>query len=262
MHPILLSLGSFKIYTYGFFVALAFMTTIFYLSYSMKSSKKKLISYDELYSLFMYMVIFAIIGARSFFVFINLKDFFLNPLDIFKIWKGGLVYYGGFIGAVVFMLVYAKKKNIIIFKLGDFFAPALALGHAIGRIGCFFAGCCYGKASDLPWAVTFTNKYSLAVREVRLHPTQLYEFIVNFLLFMFLHFYSKKNSKTSGMSLVIYLISYTLARFIIEFFRDDYRGMKCFGFSISQIISVFLFIIGVLIIWKKKLYMKSLKMRD
>ncbi|GMO64544.1 MAG: prolipoprotein diacylglyceryl transferase [Endomicrobiia bacterium] len=266
MHPILFNLGNFKIYTYGFFVALAFMTTIFYLSYSLKKSKEKLISHDELYSLFVYMVIFAIIGARSFFVFINFRDFVLYPLDIFKIRNGGLVYYGGFISAVTFMFIYAyaKRKKIILFNLGDFFAPALALGHAIGRIGCFFAGCCYGKASNLPFAVMFTDKYSLAVRGVNLHPTQLYESITNFLLFIFLHFYSKKNSKSKvpGVSLAIYLVSYAIARFIIEFFRDDCMGMYCFGFSISQIISIFLFIAGVLIIWKKKLYIKSSKERD
>lgn len=263
MHPILFSLGNFKIYTYGLFVALAFMTTIFYLSYSLKKSEEKLISHDELYYLFVCIVIFAIIGARLFFVFINFKDFVSYPWDIFKIRNGGLVYYGGFISAVIFMLIYnAKRKEKNLFKLGDFFAPALALGHAIGRIGCFFAGCCYGKVSNLPFAVMFNDKYSSAVRGVNLHPTQLYESITNFLLFIFLHFYSKKNSRIAGVSLAIYLVNYAITRFIIEFFRDDYRGMHCFGFSISQIISIFLFIVGVLIIWKKKLYMKNLKGRD
>lgn len=263
MHPILFSLGNFKIYTYGLFVALAFMTTIFYLSYSLKKSEEKLISHDELYSLFVCIVIFAIIGARLFFVFTNFKDFVLYPLDTFKIWNGGLVYYGGFISAVIFMLIYnAQRKEKILFKLGDFFAPALALGHAIGRIGCFFAGCCYGKVSNLPFAVMFNDKYSSAVRGVNLHPTQLYESITNFLLFIFLHFYSKKNNRMVGVSLAIYLVSYAITRFTIEFFRDDYRGMHYFGFSISQIISIFLFIVGVLIIWKKKLYMKNLKGRD
>ncbi|MDR1401014.1 MAG: prolipoprotein diacylglyceryl transferase [Endomicrobium sp.] len=262
MYPILFSLGNFKIYSYGFFVALAFMAAIFYLSYSIKKTREKLIQYDELYSLFTYMAVFAILGARSLFIFVNLRDFVLYPLDVLKIWNGGLVYYGGFISAAIFTLIYAKKKKMMIFNLGDFFVPALALGHAIGRIGCFFAGCCYGKETNLPWAVVFTDKYSLAVRGVYIHATQLYESIVNFILFMFLHFYSKKNTKVPGMAFVTYLVIYATSRFIIEFFRDNCRGIHCFGFSISQIISVFLFIIGVLIIWKKKLYIKKLKGRD
>ncbi|MDR1511621.1 MAG: prolipoprotein diacylglyceryl transferase [Endomicrobium sp.] len=261
MHPILLDLGNFKIYTYGVFVALAFVTAVSYLSYSMKKLKERLVSPDELYSMLTYIIVFSLIGARLFFVLINLRDFVLYPLDIFKIWNGGLVYYGGFIGAVVFMLMYVKRKKIILYNLGDFFAPALALGHAIGRIGCFFSGCCYGKVSNLPWAVMFTDKHSLAVKGVRLHPTQLYESIANFILFIFLYFYSGKNSKIPGISLAIYLVIYAISRFVIEFFRDDYRGNHYLGFSISQIISVFLFIIGVLIIWKKKLYTKSLKRR-
>ncbi|MDR0800040.1 MAG: prolipoprotein diacylglyceryl transferase [Endomicrobium sp.] len=251
MYPILFRFGNFTIYTYGFFVAAAFVAAIFYLSYLIKKSKEKIISQDDLYSLFMYMMIFSVIGARLLFVLINLNEFILSPLDILKMWQGGLVYYGGFIAVVIFIFIYAKRKKIPLLKLGDFFAPALALGHAVGRIGCFFAGCCYGKESSLPWSVVFTNKYSSAVLGKSLHPTQLYEAFTNFLLFIFLHFYSKKERKL-GMSLAVYIISYAILRFIIEFFRDDYRGVQYFGFSISQIISIFLFMIGVFIIICRK----------
>jgi phosphatidylglycerol:prolipoprotein diacylglycerol transferase len=251
MHPILFSFWNFTIYTYGFFVAVAFATAIFYLSHSIKKSKEKIILQNDLYSLVMYIMIFGVVGARLFFVFTDLNEFILYPLSVFKIWQGGLVYYGGFIAVIIFVYVYAKRKKMLLLKLGDFFVPALALGHALGRIGCFFAGCCYGKESSLPWAVVFINEHSLSVRGKPLHPTQLYEAFANFLLFVFLHFYSKNKHKL-GVSFAVYIIGYAVLRFVIEFFRSDYRGTQYFGFSVSQIISVFLFASGVFIICRKK----------
>ena len=136
-------------------------------------------------------------------------------------------------------------------KLGDFFIPALALCHAIGRIGCFFSGCCYGKESNLPWAVVFEDKHSSAVIGVHLHPTQIYEALGNFLLFIFLHFYSKKEHNT-GMTFALYFMCYAVLRFIVEFFRGDNREIQYFGLSVSQIISIFLFVIGVCIYAKTR----------
>ncbi|MDR0956457.1 MAG: prolipoprotein diacylglyceryl transferase [Endomicrobium sp.] len=251
MYPVLFSLGIFKIFSYGLFIVFAFMISASYLLRSIKKSKSKIISGSELSSLVIYILIFGVVGSRILFVFMNLNEFFLHPLDIFKLWHGGLVYYGGFILVIIFIMIYAKTKKINIFRFADFFAPALALGHAIGRIGCFFAGCCYGKKSNLPWTVVFNNKDSLAVIGVHLHPTQLYESFGNFLLFIFLHFYSKKEHKI-GMLLAIYFIVYAILRFIVECFRGDYRGQCYFGLSISQIISVFLFIVGVFVLCKRK----------
>jgi phosphatidylglycerol:prolipoprotein diacylglycerol transferase len=251
MHPILFTFRNFTIHTYGFFVATAFIAAIFYLSHSIKKSKEKIISQDVLYFLATYIMIFGVAGARLFFVFTDLNEFMLCPLSIFKIWQGGLVYYVGFIAVIIFAYAYAKRKKILLLKLGDFFAPALALGQGLGRIGCFFAGCCYGKESSLPWAIVFTNEHSLAVRGKSLHPSQLYEAFANLLLFVFLHFYSKKARKSGG-SFAAYITSYAVFRFIIEFFRGDYRGVQYFGFSVSQIISVFLFGAGAFIICRKK----------
>jgi phosphatidylglycerol:prolipoprotein diacylglycerol transferase len=251
MHPVLFSLGKFRVFSYGLFIALAFLISISYLLHSIKKSKIKIISQDELSSLVIYILVFGVIGSRVLFVLMNLNEFFLHPLDIFKLWQGGLVYYGGFVSVIIFIIIYAKTKKINLFRIADFFAPALALGHAIGRIGCFFAGCCYGKESNLPWAIVFNNKDSLAVTGVHLHPTQLYESFGNFLLFVLLYFYSKKEHKT-GMLLAIYFIGYAILRFTIECFRGDYRGYYYFGLSISQIISVFLFICGVFVLCKRR----------
>ncbi|MDR1695120.1 MAG: prolipoprotein diacylglyceryl transferase [Endomicrobium sp.] len=249
MHPILFSFGKITLYTYGFFIAAAFIAALSYVSYVLKKTKSEILTQDELYNLFFGLIISGIIGARVFYIFVNFGSFAASPLDIFKVWEGGLVYYGGFITAIAFFVRFAVKKKKSVLKLTDIFAPALSLAHFFGRIGCFFAGCCYGRECGLPWAVVFNDPNSLAVKHVHLHPTQLYEAAGNLALFVFLHFYNKKNH-AEGMSLAFYLTGYSVLRFAVEFFRGDYRGGNYFGLSISQIISAILFAAGITVIYK------------
>ncbi|MDR1523104.1 MAG: prolipoprotein diacylglyceryl transferase [Endomicrobium sp.] len=250
MYPILFSFGNFRIFSYGLFVALAFIVAMYYLSYSLNRLEFKIFSQEVLSSFFVYLVFFGIIGARIFYVLTNINEYIVSPLDIFKVWQGGLVYYGGFITVSIFAIIYCRVRNIQVLYLGDFFAPALALGHSIGRIGCFFSGCCYGKESNLPWAVVFTDKQSLAVLGEHLHPTQIYESLGNFCIFSILLFYSKKKRRV-GNIFAIYLILYSILRFVVECFRGDDRGVQYFGLSISQNMSIILLIIGVLIYARK-----------
>jgi phosphatidylglycerol:prolipoprotein diacylglycerol transferase len=188
-------------------------------------------------------IICAVIGARAFFVIVEggIEGSFWN---IFKIWEGGLVYYGGVIFCAVFVISYSFIKKIKLIKLLDLIAPGIALGHFFGRLGCFSAGCCYGKPAELPWAVEFSSPDSLALTNIPLHPTQIYEAICNIIIFVFLHIYSKKQSK-DGRIIALYLILYPIARFIIEFWRFDYRGNPILGLSFSQFISIILLIIGI-----------------
>ena len=137
MHPILFQILGIKLYSYGLFAALAFLAAFFYISTRVKKSKPALIAQDALQNLFLYCAAIAILGARLLYVLINLKTFAQAPLDIFKIWEGGLVYYGGFVCAVLFVIFYLKKRKIPVLKFSDIIAPALALGDALGRIGCF-----------------------------------------------------------------------------------------------------------------------------
>ena len=246
MHPILFSFGSLTVYTYGFFVALGFFTATLYVA---KTVKSDIISQDNLYSLFLYAIIAAIVGARLLYVFTNLQEFMRAPLDIFKVWRGGLVYYGGFIVAVLYVVWYTKRKKISLAKLSDAMAPALGLGHFFGRLGCFSAGCCYGKECLLPWSVVFSNSNTLAPQGVHLHPTQIYEALGNLIIFVILHFYNKKEH-SAGKTFALYLIVYAVLRFTLEFFRGDYRGAEFAGFSIAQIFSVFLLITGSAIIYR------------
>jgi phosphatidylglycerol:prolipoprotein diacylglycerol transferase len=243
MHPILFQVFGIKLYSYGLFAAFAFLAAFFYISSMVKKTKPLLMKQDALQNLFLYCAAMAIFGARLLYVLMNFQTFYQAPLDIFKIWEGGLVYYGGFVFAVSFVIFYFKKYKVPILKFSDIIAPALALGHALGRIGCFFAGCCYGKPCDLPWSVVFSNADSLALKNVHIHPTQLYEFLFNCLIFIILHLYNKKAHK-DGKTAAFYLIMYSFMRFIIEFFRGDERGEFFLGLSPAQNISIILFILG------------------
>jgi phosphatidylglycerol:prolipoprotein diacylglycerol transferase len=183
MFPVLFKIGKWPIYTYGLFIAIGTIVAILFVG---REAKKLGQDHEQIMDLCIYLLIAAIVGSRLFYIFSNPKLFLSDPLEIFRIWNGGLVFYGGFVIALVTAILYLKRKKLSLFLTADIMAPPLALGHFFGRLGCLFAGCCYGKATDLPWAITFTNTESLAPLGVPLHPTQLYAAINNLLIFVFL----------------------------------------------------------------------------
>lgn len=248
MHPILLHIGSFKFYTYGLFVAIGFMTAIWI---SQKNAKSHDISHQTITDVFFIILVSALIGARFLYVLINFDAYKNNWLDIFKIWNGGLVFFGGFLAAVVVTAVYLKMRNLDIWKIADVISPGAAFGHAMGRIGCFFAGCCYGKECDLPIAVKFTNPETLAPIGVYLHPTQIYSVFSNLVLF-FILLWLQKRKKFNGMVFLSYIMIYSLFRSIVEFFRGDFRGDFFFDFiSLSQGIGLSVSVVALMIILKR-----------
>ncbi len=231
MHPILIQLGSFTLYTYGLFVAIGFITAVWVSQYLAKPYE---INSQNITDLFFIILISGIVGARSLYVLINFDAYKNNLIEIFKIWEGGLVFFGGFILATVVLIIYLKKKKYKIWQTADIITPGIALGHAFGRIGCLFAGCCYGKQCELPFAISFSHPQSLAPLNVLLHPTQIYSVISNIILFFVLIWIQKKK-RFDGMVFLIYLMLYAMFRSIIEFFRGDYRGDFFLDFlSISQ----------------------------
>ncbi len=231
MHPILFQAGSLKLYTYGLFVALGFITAIWF---TKRNAKAYTISDEMVSDLFFTVLISALVGARVLYILINLDAYTNNFLDIFKIWNGGLVFFGGFLGATLAAIIFLRIKRMPIWKTADMIAPGLALGHSVGRIGCFFAGCCYGKACSLPIAITFTNPDSLAPLHVALHPTQIYMITSNFILFLILMAIQRRK-RFNGMVFLSYVMLYSLFRSFIEFFRGDFRGNFFFDFlSLSQ----------------------------
>ncbi len=245
MYPILLKIGKLSIYTYGSLIAIGFLLGIYIARYEAKRLGE---DPDKILDLCFYALIAAIIGSRLFFIVIRPQIFFSDPLEVFKIWNGGLVFYGGFIGALLVLVLYVKKQKMSLWLTTDIMAPSLAIAHSIGRVGCFFAGCCYGKVCDLPWSVTFKHPDSLAPIALPLHPTQLYSAASNLIIFFILWFL-RRRKKFNGQVFWVYILLYGIGRSIIEIFRDDFRGHAIFGFlSTSQAIGGAMSIVAVIML--------------
>lgn len=253
MHPDLFKIGPLTIHTYGVFVAAGFLLG---LGLAVKQAKKEGIPSDRIVDLGFYVLLSALIGSRLLFVLINASHYIRNPLEIFKIWEGGLVFYGGVLLAVPTVLWYVKKNALGLWSTADLFAPSIAIGHALGRIGCFFAGCCYGRPSEgLPWAVIFTDPNSLALIGIPLHPTQLYESLGEFVNF-FILIILRRHKSFNGQLFMTYILLYSVLRFIVEFYRGDVgRGFITSQLSVSQGISILTFLIsiaGLIILRRRK----------
>jgi phosphatidylglycerol:prolipoprotein diacylglycerol transferase len=243
MHPILVNIGPVNIYTYGFMIAIGFLVGI---SIASRQAGKEGIDPVIINDLGFYILISAIIGSRLLFGVIYWREFAGNPLRIVKIWEGGLVFYGGLIAAILTMLYFIRKKGLKLFQTLDILAPSAAIGQGLGRLGCFAAGCCYGKESHLAWAVTFTDPKSLAPIGIPLYPTQLHASASLFLIFGLL-ILIRRFKKFQGQVTACYLVFISIHRFLIEFLRGDDRGtveMIFTTLSTSQFISLFLFFLG------------------
>ncbi len=236
MHPVLIEFGFIKIFTYGLLVAGGFLMGILLAS---KLARREGLEPERIIDLSFYILAASLLGARLLYVVIEYKYFLAHPLEAFKIWKGGLVFYGGLMGAMIAGVVYIRKHGLPIWKVGDVVAPSLAIGQAIGRWGCFFAGCCYGVRTDVPWAITFTDPKSLAPLNIPLHPTQIYLSLNALVIFAVLLWLLRRKT-FDGQVLWTYGILYSIGRFIIEYFRGDDRGFAVDDlFSTSQFIGLF-----------------------
>lgn len=258
MHPILFEIpritllnwviGPIPIRLYGLMIGLGFIIGI---TLAARKAKKEKIDPDRIMDLGVYMLLMAIVGSRALFVLTNLREFVDHPLDAFAIWKGGLVFYGGLLAAVPVGIWYVKKHALPVWKTADIMAPSIALGQAFGRLGCFFAGCCYGAHCDLPVAVTFTDPNSLAPLNVPLYPTQLMESIGSLMIF-FLLLLIHRLKKFDGQVFWFYILLYAVLRFMIEFFRGDMERGLYFGnaVSTSQIIALGMLCLSIFMVWK------------
>lgn len=244
MFPELFKAGPVTLYTYGLFIAIGFFAA---LTLSKKIASSNQVKTEIVTDLFFIILIAALIGSRGLYVIIEYEAFKNSWIDVFKIWNGGLVFYGGFIAAVASALFYLRLKQINPLLMGDIVFPGIALGHAIGRIGCFFAGCCYGKPTSAFFAVCFTHPLTLAPQHVHLHPTQLYSVASNLFIFAVLIGVSI-HKRFNGMVTITYLILYAVLRSTIEYFRGDYRGTLLNGYlSTSQGISLLVALAGIIL---------------
>ncbi|MDD2714890.1 MAG: prolipoprotein diacylglyceryl transferase [Candidatus Wallbacteria bacterium] len=234
MHQILFKLGPITLYSYGLMIALAFLAGI-YLSRRIFVRMNKTV--DLVYDLALVIIVSSILGARIFYV-LNSGSYFLdNPLEIFKIYKGGLVFYGGFIGGLIGGYCFARLRHYDFFELADAVVPVVALGQSIGRIGCFLNGCCYGQVSDT-YGIVFPELRDGLLRL----PTQIFESAGDLLIFVILYRMLWKR-RFHGENFSLYLILYGILRFMIEFLRGDPRGSVYFGcLSVGQLLSL----VGVL----------------
>ncbi|RTZ94185.1 MAG: prolipoprotein diacylglyceryl transferase, partial [Deltaproteobacteria bacterium] len=220
MHPVLFHIGNFTIYSYGVLVALGFAAGI---TWAYFDARRQGIDPNKILDLAFYLVLSAIIGARLFYVLIEYRDYLKDPLRALKIWEGGLVFYGGLILAGLTGAWYILHHRLPHWLVMDIFAPGIALGHAIGRIGCFCAGCCYGKVCHCSFGLVFKDPKSLARLGIPLYPTQLISSAMLFIIFFILIFVERRK-KFDGQVFWSYVLIYAIARFGIEFLRGDPRG--------------------------------------
>lgn len=235
MYPVLFKFGPIHIYSYGLMLAFAFLLATF-----LARRRAFSIGMDggAILDLGIYLVIAGILGARLLYVFLNLEYYKDNPLESIMIWRGGLVWYGGLILAILVAIWFLRAKKLPPLKTGDLIIPYVALGQAIGRIGCFLNGCCYGKPTMLAIGVRF------GPAQVPVHPTQLYESVAMFLVYLIL----RGRSPYDGKTFFLYLIFYSTFRFFNEFLRGD-NPIALMGLTVSQIISVIV-LATTIILWK------------
>ncbi|MBF0170056.1 MAG: prolipoprotein diacylglyceryl transferase [Nitrospinae bacterium] len=242
MHPILFELGPVTLHTYGLMVAAGFL---FGITLAARLGQGDGLDPQKVFDTCFWIVVAAIIGSRLVYIGVNLDHFVAHPLDVVKLWEGGLVFYGGFLGAIVAGWICVNRYKMDKWVFADVAAPGAALGHIFGRFGCFFAGCCYGKPTDVPWAVTFSDVASIAPTGVPLHPTQLYDALNELIIFAILMAVRGRRS-FKGQIFFLWIMLYAIGRFIVEGFRGDPRGVW-FGelISTSQLFALIGFAVGL-----------------
>jgi phosphatidylglycerol---prolipoprotein diacylglyceryl transferase len=249
MFPELFRIGSFPVNTYGVLLAVGMMLALFVAS---RLGARDGLPRERMYDLGLWTLIGGLLGSKILMLFVD-DVYRTNPWNIFSLdfLRSGGVYYGGFLGGFFTLFLLIRWYRLSFWKVADAFAPGVALGQFFGRQGCFAAGCCWGKPTDLAWGVHFTEQahdftgvpiYGPGGEALHLHPTQLYEsltMLVVFAALIFLH----RRKRFDGQVLIAYAIIYAIVRFTIEFWRDDPRGdlfglTSLLGISTSQIISL------------------------
>jgi len=252
MHPEIVSIGPLTVRTYGLAMASAFLISFWLAT---RRAPREQIDPELVLDCFLPLFMGAVVGGRLLYVVTDIDSFIDAPLEVFKIWKGGLVFYGGFLGGMVGTFIYLKARKFSFWRMMDLMAPYAGLGYAIHRVfGCFLGfGCCYGKPTDLPWGVTFPEG-APASRAfgagMPVHPTQLYEALNGLLIMAAVMIYRRRPHRV-GRPSALFLFIYAVLRFVIEFFRgDSYRGFLG-SLSTSQWLSIPIFITG-LVLWFRK----------
>ncbi len=249
MHPVLFKVGPFTVTTWGVFVLAGILLAVFYTA---REAEKAGFRREDIYDLAFFAVLAGLVGARLFYVATHWQEFAPDPLEILRVWHGGMVFYGGFLLGVPAALLFVHRRRLPLAQVADWVAPGIPLAIAIGRWGCFFNGCCYGKPTHLPWGVVFPDGAAGAqFPGVHLHPTQIYESIGQFLVFLFLWFLKRRHPDLPAGSLFwIMAFLSPLVRFLDDFFRY-YEPSQYLGFlTLSQVISLTLSLAALLALFR------------
>jgi phosphatidylglycerol:prolipoprotein diacylglycerol transferase len=256
VHEIAFRIGSLTVHWYGILVAAGFMAGYWT---AQRRGVRDGLSPEAVADVVFWLFLGGLVGARTLYVISYWREEFAGqPLSHIFTTRSGFVFYGGLIGATIFGIVFARWKKLQVWKLADALAPSVALGHALGRLGCFMTGCCHGRACDLPWAVHFPVEH--ATGGIGVHPTQLYESALNFALYGALAWLYRRKT-FDGQIFAIYLMAYAPVRALVEHFRGDYAPEKFTGaLSPGQVVSVGIFAAGLAsFVWFKSRANKSSK---
>ena len=250
MHPKLISIGSFYIPTYGVLVALGFLAG---LAITVRLARRVGLASEKVTNLAVYCAIAGIFGAKLFMFLFDAREYLSHPAEIFSLesLRAAGVFHGGFLAALVVAALYIRRQRLPLWPTMDVFAPGISLGHAIGRLGCFAAGCCWGKACSLPWGVYFHSDEAAPVPlNTPLHPVQLYESAANLIIFGILYRRFQRPHSPGGV-IGLYLVLYSTARFLIEFFREHEQSLIG-PFSITQWLAIGFCAMGVVILFRAR----------
>ncbi len=249
MLPELFSIGPLTLHTYGLFVAIGLVTGIIV---TIPIGRSHGIDFQKIMDMGLIIIIAGIIGSRLAYVLINFSYYKTNLMDIVKLWNGGLVFSGGLIAVLLVMLWYARRISHSLWQIGDLWAPGAAIGQAIGRIGCFMAGCCYGRPTDMPWGVVFTDTRCLVPQDmlnISLHPTQIYSSLSGLIIFIILMILSAKK-RFEGQVMLWFLILHSTGRLLVERFRGDDRGLILGGaWTATQLLTVIILIGSIIMLF-------------
>ena len=238
MHPRLFTIGSFYLPTYGVLLAVAYLAAIALLT---SKADREGLPKNEISDLSIYILASAILGAKLLLAIVDFKEYLADPHAALELVRSGGVFQGGLIAASAVGIGYIRKHGLPVWKITDMAAPSIALGEAIGRWGCFSAGCCYGKETRVPWAITFTDPFAREAvgtpLNTPLHPTQIY-LSLNALLLFLLCEWVYRHKKFDGQVFWIYVLGYAVTRSAIEQFRGDLVR----GFVIPEVLSTAQFI--------------------
>ncbi len=251
MYPVLFEIGGWPVYSYGVLLAAAYLAG---LQLAVVRARKAGLDGAKVMDFGIYLIIAALVGAKLMLVFVDFSYYRANPKEILSLARAGGVFYGGLIAALVVGLLLVKRYKLPVWKTADMIAPGIALGHVIGRIGCLLAGCCYGKPTDVPWAITFQNPLAgLNVGTplgVPLHPTQLYDAGTELAIMIFLLATEKKGQRFAGRTFWLYMLLYAVSRYVVEMYRGDDRGMIAYFFSTSQLVSIAIVPVSLYMLWR------------